>query len=81
MRRPSAAAQKRARDYAAALKRNAFRHAFAVTWLQRGGDISRLQRTLGHGTAKVTMDYYMTWSDSDLRDAHKDYSPRDNGGQ
>ncbi len=60
---------------------HAFRHAFAVTWLQRGGDISRLQRTLGHGTAKVTMDYYMTWSDSDLRDAHKDYSPRDSGGK
>ena len=60
---------------------HAFRHAFAVTWLQRGGDISRLQQTLGHGSSKVTLDYYATWDDRHLRDAHKDFSPHDNGGK
>lgn len=42
---------------------------------------SRLQQTLGHGSSKVTLDYYATWDDRHLRDAHKDFSPHDNGGK
>lgn len=49
--------------------------------IRRGGDISRLQQTLGHGSSKVTLDYYATWDDRHLRDAHKDFSPHDNGGK
>jgi site-specific recombinase XerD len=61
---------------------HAFRHAFAVTWLKQGGDISRLQQTLGHSSSKITLDFYALWDDVHLREAHTKFSPHDtNGGK
>lgn len=47
------------------------RHAFAVRWLQAGGDIYALSRHLGHTSVKTT-EIYLGYVDSYREDRHTD---------
>ena len=53
-----------------------FRHTFAVEFIRAGGDAFSLQRLLGHTTLDMTRRY-VHLAASDLRAAHKRYSPGD----
>lgn len=45
------------------------RHAFAIAWLNAGGDIYALSRHLGHTSVKTTEQFYLRWMDPAARDA------------
>lgn len=50
------------------------RHAFAIGWLDSGGDIYELSRHLGHTSVKTT-EMYLQWMDPDARDRYERRAP------
>lgn len=55
------------------------RHAFAIRWLNAGGDIYELSRHLGHTSVKTT-EVYLQWMDPDARDRYERREARDTRG-
>jgi site-specific recombinase XerD len=53
------------------------RHTFALEFIRAGGDAFSLQRLLGHTTLDMTRRY-VHLADTDLRTAHRRFSPGDN---
>lgn len=47
------------------------RHAFAIGWLNAGGDIYELSRHLGHTSVKTTEQFYLKWMDPAARDRYE----------
>jgi site-specific recombinase XerD len=52
-----------------------FRHTFAKFYLQRGGEVFKLSREMGHGTVQVTELYLKDFHSSQARLEHSTYSP------
>lgn len=52
-----------------------FRHTFAKYYLQRGGEVFKLSREMGHGTVQVTELYLKDFRSSQARQEHTTYSP------
>jgi len=59
------------------LSPHTLRHAAATDFLRNGGDAFALQKLLGHSSLTVTR-MYVDLVATDLQDAHKRASPRDN---
>lgn len=69
---------RRIADTAAILGRSnphAFRHAFAKGAIENGIDLSRLSELMGHSSEATTAKYYARWNVSDLRRAHRKFTP------
>ena len=54
-----------------------FRHTFAKFYLQRGGELFKLSREMGHSTVQVTEVYLKDYRSTEARREHKTYSPID----
>jgi site-specific recombinase XerD len=52
-----------------------FRHTFARTWLEHGGEIMHLSRVMGHSSVKVTEIYLQDFQSRQARLQHTKYSP------
>lgn len=52
-----------------------FRHTFAKFYLQRGGEVFKLSREMGHGTVQVTELYLKDFRSTEARQEHTVYSP------
>lgn len=52
-----------------------FRHAFARTWLERGGDVYSLSRLMGHSSVKITEIYLQEFTSRQARRQHHKFSP------
>ena len=52
-----------------------FRHTFAKFYLQRGGEVFKLSREMGHSTVQVTEIYLKDYRSSETRREHTSYSP------
>jgi integrase/recombinase XerD len=52
-----------------------FRHTFAKFYLQRGGELFKLSREMGHSTVQVTEIYLKDYRSSEARREHSSYSP------
>lgn len=52
---------------------HAFRHAWARRALQKGMDLTRASRILGHSTIRVTAQFYTCWTGKELKQAHRQY--------
>jgi integrase/recombinase XerD len=52
-----------------------FRHTFARTWLERGGEVYSLSRLMGHSSVKVTEIYLEDFQSRQARINHIKYSP------
>lgn len=57
------------------LSAHTFRHTFAKFYLERGGEVFKLAREMGHSTVKVTEIYLKDYRSSEARREHKTYSP------
>lgn len=51
-----------------------FRHTFARTWLERGGDVYSLSRLMGHSNVKITEIYLKDFQSRQARVHHAKYS-------
>ena len=56
------------------------RHTFAVQYLLNGGDLSSLQRIMGHSRIEITMDY-AAMTDTLVASQHEKFSPMANVAQ
>ncbi len=56
-------------------KAHKFRHTFARTWLERGGELYSLSRLMGHSSVKVTEIYLEDFQSRQARLQHSKYSP------
>jgi len=56
-------------------KAHKFRHTFARTWLERGGELYSLSRLMGHSSVKVTEIYLEDFQSRQARLQHAKYSP------
>jgi len=54
---------------------HSFRHAFARTYLENGGDLVTLARLMGHNDVNVTANYYAVFSKTELAELHGKHSP------
>ncbi len=52
-----------------------FRHTFAKFYLQRGGEVFKLSREMGHGTVQVTELYLKDFRSTEARQEHMTFSP------
>jgi site-specific recombinase XerD len=52
-----------------------FRHTYAVMYLDNGGDVYKLSRTLGHSEIGTTEEYLKNFKSRDARKDHDTYSP------
>jgi site-specific recombinase XerD len=52
-----------------------FRHTYAVMYLDNGGDVYKLSRTLGHSEIGTTEEYLKNFKSRDARKDHDNYSP------
>jgi integrase/recombinase XerD len=52
-----------------------FRHTFAKYYLQRGGEVFKLSREMGHSTVQVTELYLKDFRSSEARKEHTEFSP------
>src|SRR5262249_40388305 len=57
------------------LSAHTFRHSFARTWLERGGEVYSLSRLLGHSSVQVTEVYLREFQSRQARQHHNEYSP------
>ncbi|MCP4416880.1 MAG: tyrosine-type recombinase/integrase [Chloroflexi bacterium] len=53
---------------------HSFRHGFALGMLERGANLAQASQTMGHKSAKVTIDYYGQFPVVQLQDFHAKYS-------
>ncbi|MBI5303751.1 MAG: tyrosine-type recombinase/integrase [Chloroflexi bacterium] len=53
---------------------HSFRHGLARSLLERGLDLGRVSRILGHSDEQVTAQFYGVFSQQELADAHDKYS-------
>jgi site-specific recombinase XerD len=51
-----------------------FRHTFAITYLNAGGDVFALQKRLGHSTLQIS-EHYAKHASEDLAREHDEHSP------
>ncbi len=51
-----------------------FRHTFARSWLERGGEVYSLSRLLGHSSVKVTETYLEDFTSRQARVHHVKFS-------
>lgn len=58
---------------------HAFRHGFARTYIQRGGDISTLSKLLGHEDMSITARYYAVFDEDELQEFHDKFTPMERG--
>lgn len=54
---------------------HAWRHAFGLGYLDRGGDPASLRRLMGHSDMSTTLTYYAVHSERELAEKHHQYSP------
>jgi integrase/recombinase XerD len=52
-----------------------FRHTFAKMYLERGGEIFKLSREMGHSGVQVTEVYLRDFKSTEARQEHVDFSP------
>lgn len=52
-----------------------FRHTYATMYLDNGGDVYKLSRTLGHSEIGTTEEYLKNFKSKDARKVHEDFSP------
>jgi integrase/recombinase XerD len=52
-----------------------FRHTFARTWLERGGELYSLSRLMGHSSVQITELYLQDFQSRQARLHHTKYSP------
>lgn len=52
-----------------------FRHTFAKMYLERGGDLFKLSRDMGHSSIQITKIYLEDFGSSEARKEHNAYSP------
>jgi integrase/recombinase XerD len=52
-----------------------FRHTFAKFYLERGGEVFKLSREMGHSTVQITEIYLKDYRSSEARREHTAYSP------
>ena len=52
-----------------------FRHTFAKLYLQRGGEVFKLSREMGHSEVQVTETYLKDFNSTQARMEHSDFSP------
>jgi integrase/recombinase XerD len=52
-----------------------FRHTFARTWLERGGEVYSLSRLMGHSSVKITAIYLEDFKSRQARVQHAKFSP------
>ncbi len=52
-----------------------FRHTYAVMYLDNGGDLYKLSRSLGHSEISTTEEYLKDFKSRDARKDHNNYSP------
>lgn len=55
-----------------------FRHTFARTWLERGGEVYSLSRLMGHASVKITEIYLEDFKSRQVRVQHAKFSPINN---
>jgi integrase/recombinase XerD len=55
-----------------------FRHTFARTWLERGGEVYSLSRLMGHSSVKITEIYLKDFKSRQARVQHAKFSPINN---
>jgi site-specific recombinase XerD len=55
-----------------------FRHTFARTWLERGGEVYSLSRLMGHSSVKITEIYLEDFKSRQARVQHAKFSPINN---
>ncbi len=55
-----------------------FRHTFARTWLERGGEVYSLSRLMGHSSVKITEIYLEDFKSRQARIQHAKFSPVNN---
>lgn len=60
---------------------HALRHTFAREYIKKGGDLPTLAKLLGHREISTTVDHYVLFTNSELREAHEKYSPAGRLGQ
>jgi integrase/recombinase XerD len=52
-----------------------FRHTFARTWLERGGEVYSLSRLMGHSSVKITEIYLEEFTSRQARTQHHKFTP------
>lgn len=52
-----------------------FRHTFAKMYLQRGGDLFKLSREMGHSGVEITKEYLKDFNSTEARKDHTLFSP------
>ncbi len=57
---------------------HSFRHNFARSYIENGGDISTLAKILGHSNVTTTAAYYAVFSEDELAQMHRTFTPMSN---
>ena len=52
-----------------------FRHTFAKMYLERGGEVFKLSREMGHSGIQITQTYLNDFKSTEARKDHLDFSP------
>lgn len=56
---------------------HSFRHSFARNYIIAGGEVTKLQKLLGHSTVSVTMKYVKLYG-NDLKNGYEEFNPLNN---
>ncbi len=57
------------------LSAHVFRHTFAKMYLERGGDLFKLSREMGHSSVQITRIYLEDFGSTEARKDHSSFSP------